>query len=135
MKSKIEVILTIATVFIVTIAIAAFTLLSGPIGYEEITTAAILIVIVIFAVPILWGKAKNIKYGLPAKDERITGINYKEATTALWRQFGPQSLPPLWHTYCLGSNSKVHGNSFSSNRLSIRLCHILPILGKERALT
>jgi hypothetical protein len=77
MKNKMEVILTIAITFIVIIAIATYLILLGPTGYQEITTAAILIVLIIFAVPILYGKAKNIKNGLPAKDERITGINHK----------------------------------------------------------
>ncbi len=77
MKNKIELITGLSVLALVLISIAAYFFFAGTIGYSEIAFAGILVVIVLFAVFILWDKARNVSKGLPAKDERTAGINYK----------------------------------------------------------
>ncbi len=77
MKNKTELITGLTVIALVLISLAAYFFLAGTIGYSEIAVAGILLVIILFAVFTLWDKAKNASKGLPTKDERTAGINYK----------------------------------------------------------
>jgi hypothetical protein len=77
MKNKVELITIVSAVVLVLISVSAYFFFAGTIGYSEIAVEGILVVIVLFAIFILQDKVRNVSRGLPAKDERMTGINYK----------------------------------------------------------
>ncbi|HIH28785.1 MAG TPA: DUF2178 domain-containing protein [Thermoplasmata archaeon] len=50
---------------------------TGDINADKILLVGIILILVIFAMYILWDRIKNVRKGLPAKDERLITINYK----------------------------------------------------------
>jgi hypothetical protein len=77
MKDKIGIItgLVIAIVVILTLGIYAMNI--GTIDVTKFGLFAIAIILVTAVLYILWDRTKNVRKGLPAKDERLININYK----------------------------------------------------------
>ncbi|MCJ7570628.1 MAG: hypothetical protein MUO82_01960 [Candidatus Thermoplasmatota archaeon] len=65
---------------------------AGTMELTELLSLAIVIVLVLAATYIIWNRAKNIRKGLPAKDERLININYKAGyygfIAAIWSAVG-----------------------------------------------
>lgn len=77
MKEKRGIIIGLLITIAVIITLAVWMMNAGTIGLTELGSFAIIIIIVGAAIFILWDRAKNIKKGLPAKDERLISISYK----------------------------------------------------------
>lgn len=79
---------------LVLLTVAIWMMNLGTPEFMELGSFAIVIFLVAAAVYVLWDRAKNIKKGLPAKDERLLSINYKAGyygfIAAIWSAvFGP----------------------------------------------
>jgi len=94
MKDKIGIFIGIGVAVLVLATLSLFVLNAGAIELNEIMLVGIVIVLVAFAGYILWDRLKNIRKGLPAKDERLILTNYKAGyygfIAAIWSAvFGP----------------------------------------------
>ena len=77
MKDKIGIVLGIGIVAAVIVTLAFFVLNAGNLELDEIFPIGIILILVASVIYILWDRIKNIKKGLPAKDERLKITNYK----------------------------------------------------------
>jgi hypothetical protein len=77
MKDKIGVILGLLVTILVIVTIAFYMMNVGTIEFTELGSFAIVIILIVATSYIVWDRAKNIRKGLPAKDERLININYK----------------------------------------------------------
>jgi C4-dicarboxylate transporter len=77
MKDNIGILLGLLVTILVLITLAFYILNVGTIEFTELTSLAIVIILVLAATYIIWDRAKNVRKGLPAKDERLKNINYK----------------------------------------------------------
>lgn len=77
MKDKIGIILGLFVVILVLLTLTVYIINVGTIEYKEFTSLAIVIILVLGASYIIWDRAKNVRKGLPAKDERLINISYK----------------------------------------------------------
>jgi len=77
MKDKIGIILGLLATILVILTIAVYIMNAGTIELTESATLAIVIILILAASYIIWDRAKNIRKGLSAKDERLININYK----------------------------------------------------------
>ena len=77
MKEKIMI--TFGASLVISVIITLILYLASPsiIGYGEIIAAVIATIIIVFAIYIIWDRARNVSKGLPVKDERSENINYK----------------------------------------------------------
>jgi hypothetical protein len=94
MKEKIGVIIGAIITITVIITLAVWMMNITTFDLTNLGSFAIIIILVVTASYILWDRAKNIKKGLPAKDERLISINYKAGyygfIAAIWSAvFGP----------------------------------------------
>ena len=94
MKEKTGTIIGMLIAIVVIITLAAWIINTPIFGYVELGSFFILIILIASASYILWDRAKNIRKGLPAKDERLKSINYKAGyygfIAAIWGAvFGP----------------------------------------------
>ncbi|OGS40393.1 MAG: hypothetical protein A3K77_02080 [Euryarchaeota archaeon RBG_13_31_8] len=77
MKDKIGIILGLLATILVILTIAVYIMNAGTIELTESATLAIVIILILAASYIIWDRAKNVRKGLSAKDERLININYK----------------------------------------------------------
>ena len=77
MKDKMEIILGIGVAAMVIVTLSLYVLKVGTLGLNEIILIGIVLILVVFAMYILWDRIKNVKKGLPAQDERLKLTNYK----------------------------------------------------------
>jgi membrane protease YdiL (CAAX protease family) len=77
LKEKTLIALILLVAVLVTFSMAVYLAFAGTIGYEEVASAGIIVILVAFAAYILWDKAKNKSKGLPAGDKRTKNITYK----------------------------------------------------------
>jgi len=77
MKDKMEIILGIGVAAMVIVTLSLYALKVETLGLNEIILIGIVLILVVFAIYILWDRMKSAKKGLPAKDERLIIINYK----------------------------------------------------------
>jgi len=77
MKEKIGLVIGIIITIAVVLTLAFWLITQGNLKYTEIGVSAIIIVLLGSSVYIFWDRAKNIRKGLPAQDERLILINYK----------------------------------------------------------
>ena len=77
MKDKIGIVLGIGIAAMVIVTLSLYVLNAGTLELNEIIPIGIVLILVAFATYILWDRIKNVKKGLPAKDERLVLINYK----------------------------------------------------------
>jgi len=77
MKAKLETIIGIVIACAVLITMLLYITKAGELQIEEYILIIIPVLLVASAIYILWDRIKNIKAGLPAKDERLIKVNYK----------------------------------------------------------
>jgi hypothetical protein len=77
MKPKILITLGILVVALVLITFATYLASAETILYGEIASLAIILILVIFAIYILWDMTRNVSKGLPTGDERTKHITYQ----------------------------------------------------------
>ena len=77
MKDKIGIVMGIGIAVLVLATLSVYIISAGNIELSEITLVGIVVILVASASFILWDRLKNIRKGLPAKDERLIQINYK----------------------------------------------------------
>jgi len=94
MKDKIGIVVGIGIAAMVLATLSLYVISAGNIELNEITLIGMVLILVAFAMYILWDRIKNVKKGLPAKDERLILTNYKAGyyafIAAIWSAvFGP----------------------------------------------
>jgi len=108
MKDKIALITGIGIVFAVIFTLGFYLQNAGTIEIEELFLMIIPIILVSSAVYLLYDRAKNIKAGLPAQDERSKQIGYKAAyygfIAAIWSATGAPLLAGIVFDYELPGN-------------------------------
>jgi hypothetical protein len=77
MKGKVAAIIGFLITLAVVLSLTIWMVNQETIEYSEFGQVAILIVLVASAGYILWDRIKNIRKGLPGKDERTISISYK----------------------------------------------------------
>ena len=77
MKNKIGIILGLIVTSLVLITLAVYILNAGAIEITNLTSLVIVIILVLAATYVIWDRAKNVKKGLPTKDERLINISYR----------------------------------------------------------
>jgi len=101
MKDKIGIVVGIGIAAMVLVTLSLFVLNAGNLELNEIMPIGIVLILVAFAMYILWDRIKNVKKGLPAKDERLKLTNYKAGyygfIAAIWSAvFAPLSFEILF---------------------------------------
>ncbi len=95
---------------VIAVIITLIIYLSSPsiIGYGEIIAAAIATIIIVFAIYIIWDRARNMSKGLPVKDERLENINYKAGyygfIAAIWTAIGAPTFSDILFDHELEGN-------------------------------
>jgi hypothetical protein len=77
MKNTIGIIIGILVAIAVLLTLAVWMMSIGTIRFFDLGSFAIIIILIASALYIIWDRAKNIRKGLPAKDERIILTTYK----------------------------------------------------------
>jgi hypothetical protein len=84
---------------LVMISLVAYILSAGVIGYSEIASSGVVVLLVAFAFYVLWERAKSVSRGLPSKDERLEKINYRAGyyafIAAIWSSVGAPLLSDI----------------------------------------
>ena len=94
MKDKIGIVLGVLIAAMVLVTLSLYVLNAGNVELKEISLIGIVLVVVVLAIYVLWDRIKNVRKGLPAKDERLILTNYKAGfyafIAAIWSAvFGP----------------------------------------------
>ena len=99
MKDKMVIAFGLLVAVLVIISLVAYIVSVSAIGFGEIATSAVVVVLVAFATYILWERAKSVSRGLPAKDERLENINHKAGyygfIAAIWSAVGAPLLTDI----------------------------------------
>jgi len=77
MKDKKGILIGIGIAAAVLVTLSFYLLNAGNIELNEISLIGIVLILVAFALYILWDRIKNVKKGLPAQDERLKLTSYK----------------------------------------------------------
>ena len=77
MKDKIGIVVGIGIAAMVLMTLSLYSISAGNFGLNEMLLIVIVLILVASAVYVLWDRIKNVRKGLPAKDERLKLINYK----------------------------------------------------------
>jgi len=101
LKDKIGIVLGIGIAAAVIVTLSFFVLNTGNLELNEIFPIGIVLILVALAIYVLWDRIKNVKKGLPAKDERLILTNYKAGyygfIAAIWSAvFGPLVIEILF---------------------------------------
>ncbi len=101
MKDKIGIAVSIGITAMVLATLSLYVISAGNIELNEISLIGIVLILVAFAVYILWDRIKNVKKGLPAQDERLKLTNYKAGyygfIGAIWSAvFAPLAIDILF---------------------------------------
>ena len=101
MKDKKGILIGIGIAAAVLVTLSFYILNVGNLELNEISLIGIVLILVAFAVYILWDRIKNVKKGLPAQDERLKLTNYKAGyygfIGAIWSAvFGPLVIDILF---------------------------------------
>ena len=92
MKDKIGIYVGIGLVIVVILSMFFYVMNTGTIELNKIFPIAVAVILVVFALYVFWDRIKNVQKGLPAKDERLTNINYKAGyfgfIAAIWGAVG-----------------------------------------------
>ena len=96
MKDKKGILIGIGIAAAVLVTLSFYVLNAGNLELNEISLIGIVLILVVFALYILWDRIKNVRKGLPAKDERLKLTNYKAGSygfiAAIWSAvFAPVS--------------------------------------------
>ena len=108
MKDKIGILIGIGIAVAVLVTLSFFVLNAGNLELNEISLIGIVLILVGFAIYILWDRIKNVKKGLPAQDERLKLTNYKAGyygfIAAIWSAvFAPLTIEILFDYELPGS--------------------------------
>jgi len=108
MKDKIGIVMGIGIAAMVIVTLSLYVLNAGTLELNEILPIGIVLILVASAVYVLWDRIKNIRKGLPAKDERLKLINYKACSygfiaAILSAVFGPLVIEILFDYELPGS--------------------------------
>jgi adenylate kinase len=108
MKDKIGIIIGIGIAVLLLATLSLYVISAGNIELIEIISIGIVIILVASASFILWDRLKNIRKGLPTKDERSIQINYKAGyygfIAAIWSAvLGPLFIEILFEYELPGS--------------------------------
>jgi len=100
MNDKTGIILGLLATILVLLTLAVYIMNAGTIDFTELGSFAIVIILVLAATYIIWDRAKNIRKGLPAKDERLINISYKAGyygfIAAIWSAVGAPLLADIF---------------------------------------
>jgi len=101
MKDKIGIVVGIGIATMVLVTLSLYVLNAGNIELNEISLVGIVLILVALAIYVLWDRIKNIRKGLPVKDERLILTNYKAGyygfIAAIWSAvFGPLVIDILF---------------------------------------
>ena len=101
MKDKKGILIGIGIAAAVLVTLSFFVLNTGNLELNEISLIGIVLILVVFAIYILWDRIKNVRKGLPAQDERLKLTNYKAGyygfIAAIWSAvFGPLVIDILF---------------------------------------
>jgi len=92
LKEKNTILLGIGVTALVVFTFLFYIINKGSIGLFELMSFPILLVIILFSVYIIRDKLKNLKAGLPSKDERLENAAYKAGyygfVAAIWSAVG-----------------------------------------------
>jgi hypothetical protein len=92
MKHKLMIITGIGIVMLVILTLAFFIFVKQSFELFEMLLIAIIIIIVATSIYLIWDRAKNLKAGLPAQDERLKLAGYKAGyygfIAAIWSAVG-----------------------------------------------
>ena len=101
MKDKIGILIGIGIAAAVIVTLSFFALNTGNLELNEISLIGIVLILVVFAIYILWDRIKNVRKGLPVQDERLKLTNYKAGyygfIGAIWSAvFAPLAIDILF---------------------------------------
>jgi len=92
MKDKIGIVVGIGIAVLILAALALYVISAENIELSEITSMSIVLILVSSATFILWDRLKNIRKGLPAKDERLVQVDHRAGyygfIAAMWSAVG-----------------------------------------------
>ncbi|KYK21499.1 hypothetical protein AYK25_03380 [Thermoplasmatales archaeon SM1-50] len=77
MKDKVGIIIGLIVTILVLLTLVIWMMNLATLTFSEIGSFAIIIILVTTASYVIWDRAKNIRKGFPAKDERLINISYK----------------------------------------------------------
>ncbi len=77
MNDKKGILIGIIIAGIVILTLAFYLLNVKNIGLRDIAEVGIILILVAFAIFVLWDKLRNVRKGLPTKDERVSIVSYK----------------------------------------------------------
>jgi len=77
MNEKPEILIGGIVAILVVSSLVVYFLTIRTVGALDLVSGAIIVIIIALAIYILWDRTKNIRKGLPAKDERLTTISYR----------------------------------------------------------
>jgi len=80
MKDTKGILIGIGIAAAVLVTLSFYVLNTGNLELNEISLIGIILILVAFALYILWDRIKNVKKGLPAQDERLKLTNYKASS-------------------------------------------------------
>ena len=108
MKDKIGILIGIGIAAAVLVTLSFYVLNAGNIELNEISLIGIVLIVVALAIYVLWDRIKNIRKGLPAKDERLILTSYKAGyygfiAAILSATFGPVVIEILFDYELPGS--------------------------------
>ena len=101
MKDKKGILIGIGIAAAVLVTLSFYFLNAGNLELNEISLIGIVLILVAFALYILWDRIKNVKKGLPAQDERLKLTSYKAGyygfIAAIWSAvFAPLAIEILF---------------------------------------
>ena len=96
MKDKIGIVVGIGIAAAVLVTLYFFVRNAGNLELNEIMPIGIILILVASAMYILWDRIKNVKKGLPAKDERLILTNYKAGYYAFIAAIWSAVLGPVF---------------------------------------
>ena len=96
MKDKIGIVVGIGIAAAVLVTLYFFVQNVGNLGLNEILLIVIVLILVASAMYVLWDRIKNIRKGLPAKDERLILTNYKAGYYAFIAAMWSAVLGPVF---------------------------------------
>ncbi len=103
MNDKQGIIIGILVTIAVLLSLAIYIGNAGTITDTELVVPIIMIILVLAASLILWDRAKNVRKGLPSKDERLINVNYRAGyyafIAAIWSAFGGPALTDIIFGY------------------------------------
>ena len=96
MKGKKEIIVSTLVVAGVLLTLFFYLFGTGEINFDQILLVVIVVILVSLAMYVVLDRIRNIQKGLPAKDERLTNINYKAGYYAFIAAIWSAVFTPLF---------------------------------------